>query len=84
MENKNITAVEWLEREIIKRFKRSVSHYTDSEWSFDMITKLSKQAKEMEKQQIINAYYYGNQDLNYKKGSADQYYKETFNKQKNE
>ena len=46
------TAVEWLEKELIKRFKRNQMHYTDSEWCFDMIKKLSEQAKEMEKQQI--------------------------------
>lgn len=43
------TAVEWFAKELIKRFKRSHIHYTDSEWSFDMIKKLSDQAKEMEK-----------------------------------
>jgi hypothetical protein len=48
-----MTAVEWLEKELIKRFKRSQLHYTDSEWCFDMIKKLSEQAKEIEKQQII-------------------------------
>jgi len=42
------TAVEWL---VIKRFKRSDIHYTNSEWCFDMIKKISEQAKEMEKQQ---------------------------------
>ena len=47
-------AVEWFAKELIKRFKRSQIHYTDSEWSFDMIKKLSEQAKEMEKQQGYN------------------------------
>jgi hypothetical protein len=49
------TAVGWLEKELIKRFNRSQMHYTNSEWCFDMIKKLSEQAKEMEKQQIIDA-----------------------------
>jgi hypothetical protein len=56
---KQKTSVEWLENELIKRFKRSKIHYTDSEWCFDMIKKLSKQAKELEKQQIIDAYRKG-------------------------
>lgn len=43
-----MAAVEWLEKELIKRFKRSQMHYTDSEWCFDMIKKLSEQAKELE------------------------------------
>jgi hypothetical protein len=37
-----------------------------------------EQAKEMEKEQITDAYYDGSQDLNYKIGSAEQYYNETF------
>ena len=53
------TAVEWLERELIKRFKRNQMHYTDSEWCFNMIKKLSEQAKEMEKQRIIDAHLDG-------------------------
>ena len=37
-----------------------------------------EQAKEMEKQQIINAWYNG--DTSSFRESAEQYYKETFNK----
>lgn len=48
LKEKNQTAIDWLEKELIKRFKRSNTHYTDSEWCFDMIKKLSQQAKEME------------------------------------
>jgi ABC-type enterochelin transport system ATPase subunit len=36
-----------------------------------------EQAKEMEKEQIINAYWDGNQDVGYKL-LAEQYYNETF------
>ncbi len=50
------TAVEFFEKELIKRFKRSDAHRTDSEWCFNMIKKVSKKAKEIEKQNIINAY----------------------------
>jgi hypothetical protein len=42
------TPVEWLEKELIKRFKRSNIHYTNSEWCFDMIKKLSEQAKKIQ------------------------------------
>ena len=38
------TAVEWLKKELIKRFNRSQTHYTDSEWCFDMI----KDAEDLE------------------------------------
>jgi hypothetical protein len=38
-----------------------------------------KQAKEMEKQQIIDACYFGSQDLPYEvKDKSEQYYNETF------
>lgn len=79
---KNIimTAVEWFEKEIIKRFKRANSNYTDSEWCFDMIKKISIQAKEMEKQQIIDAYADGRFSVvNKEIISYEQYYNETFN-----
>jgi hypothetical protein len=39
--------------------------------------KLIEQAKEMEKEQIKNAYWDGNQDVGYKL-LAEQYYNETF------
>jgi hypothetical protein len=70
------TAVKWLQKELIKRFKRSQLHYTDSEWCFDMIKKLSEQAKEMEKEQICNAYNFGQQIPPFE--YAEQYYNETF------
>ena len=76
------TAVEWLEKELIKRFNRSQMHYTNSEWCFDMIKKLSEQAKEMHKQEIENAFvecWKANMPDGYEcKLSAEQYYKETF------
>jgi hypothetical protein len=50
------TAVEWLKNELIKRFKRSQSHQTDSEWSFDMIKKVSEKANELFEQQIEKMY----------------------------
>ena len=65
------SAVEWLENEIQKK-------YVFNQDDFDML----KQAKEMEKQQIIDAYSeaYVNGLMN-DNLSAEQYYNETFNKQ---
>ena len=77
---KNSTAVEWLEKEIIKKFK-SNPHYSDSEWTFEMIKKLSHQAKEMEKQQIIDAFETDNmerKDWKIIKLYGEQYYNGTF------
>ena len=61
------TAVEWLRKELLKR---------DMDIS---IKDLFEQAKEMENEQIIDAYDKGefNQGCN---GDAEQYYNETFNK----
>lgn len=62
------TAVEWLEEKLIKaglQFTKGGSLVIE-------------QAKEMEKQQIIDAYKFGVQD-EYVIGS-EQYYKETFNR----
>jgi len=61
------TAVEWLRQELLKR---------DMDIS---IKDLFEQAKEMENEQIIDAYDKGefNQGCN---GDAEQYYNETFNK----
>ena len=61
------TAVEWL---VIQLH----THWGNEDVSFE---KLLEQAKEMEKQQIVDAYDKGefNQGCN---GDAEQYYKETF------
>jgi hypothetical protein len=79
------TSVKWLEKELIKRFKRSQIHYTNSEWCFDMIKKLSEQAKEKEKHQIMKAYDMGNQNQydkinikDYININEEQYYNEIF------
>jgi 3-methyladenine DNA glycosylase AlkD len=60
----NKTAVEWL-------LEKLTETHTNDEWK-----KIIKQAKEMEKQQIIEAYKYGNQSDVYFK--PEQYYNETF------
>jgi hypothetical protein len=72
--NKSITAVEWYFKQM-----QSKEHFTEDE--FDNI---HEQAKEMEKQQIIDAWTdakycntIGN-EINYEDG--EQYYNETFKK----
>ena len=72
MSNKQQTAVEWLEQEFEKRLPLGVG---------DVLIDLIKQAKEMEKQQIMKAVYDSmgtNLDPNI--GRAEIYYNETFNK----
>ena len=63
------TAVEFLEQELDKNFE-----IRGNSFLFD---KILKQSKEMEKEQIKNAYNEGefNQGCN---GDAEQYYNETF------
>lgn len=63
-----MTAVEWLENEMQKT-------YIFNQNDFDMF----KQAKELEKQQIIDAYRDSRYSL-ISKEDAEQYYNETFNK----
>jgi hypothetical protein len=60
------TAVEWLWQMLIE------GNYIND------IEELKEKAKQMEKEQITDSYYEGSQDLNYKIGSAEQYYNETF------
>jgi hypothetical protein len=65
------TAVEWLYQEIVKKSVNDPSHN---------VLKIYKQAKEMEKQQIENAYWDGGQDVPLIESRCEQYYNETFNK----
>jgi hypothetical protein len=70
------TAVEWLE----EKFKNSHANFIN--WSLENF----EQAKEMEKQQVIDAYDLGNlSDMQYPDPktvieNGEQYYNETFNK----
>ena len=67
MENKTITAVEWL----IKEFRKN---------RIVIPMQIEQQAKEMEKQQIINCY---NQSWHFRDKpyeTAEKYYNETFGK----
>jgi hypothetical protein len=67
------TAVEWQHIELSK-FLYGKSEFTDAN---DILIK----AKEMEKQQIIDAYEDGNYDCGMGRSESEQYYNETFNQQ---
>ena len=87
MENdKKVTAVEWLGNEITNRITRRNPHDTIIIQTLgESLIELIEQAKEMEKQQIIDSYENGNTDgqiyaltrkINIQNG--EQYYNETF------
>jgi hypothetical protein len=68
------TAVEWLVEEMLKQ------GYFDGNkpLTYTNLDHLQQQAKEMEKQQIIDAYWEGCSNWDNDK-EAEQYYKETYN-----
>ena len=69
--NKIMTAVEWLENEFTK-----TNYLTENEFYMKF-----QQAKEMEKEQIIDAYVEGGRKgFNEFADDYEQYYEETFNK----
>jgi hypothetical protein len=72
------TAVEWLAEQML---------YIDNEYDMKLICKnqyqskrrdIIEQAKEMEKQQIVDAYWDGGQDIPLTENRCEQYYNETF------
>jgi len=65
------TAVEWLESKLTE-----LSH--QYELPEDDIDELLEQAKQMEKEQIIDAYWDGGQDVPIHVSTCEKYYKETF------
>ena len=64
------TAVEWLANELYEKF--------EMKGDGALFNDLVKQAKEMEKQQIIDAYKDGNYDNGMGRCEEEQYYNETF------
>jgi fatty acid/phospholipid biosynthesis enzyme len=76
MENKKETAVEWLE-DIIKGS-------IQDKLVIAVLTPIFQQAKEMEKDQVVNAYLMGVSDEGIKsihtKANAEEFYKETYEK----
>lgn len=74
-----MTAVEWLEVQINERIvKRSPHDTIIIQTQGEVLEELFIQAKEMEKQQIIDAYNNGQQIPPFE--YAEQYYNETFKK----
>ena len=63
------TSLEWLENK----------WSNEKEWSWEKIQNWFEQAKEMHKQEIIDAYDKGEFDCGCN-GTSEQYYNETFNK----
>jgi hypothetical protein len=73
MENKQ-TAVEWLENSLAKTLKRIVENRDGV-----LLETLFEQAKQMEKEQIINAFIDGEHQQGFEL-EAEQYYNKTYNK----
>jgi hypothetical protein len=73
MSNKKQTAVEWLKKQL-------EDYGSPSNLSLDWNTldELCQQAKEMEKDQIKDAYFNGSEDLNFRKRSPTKYFNETY------
>lgn len=80
MENKKQTAVEWLvnelEKEAITDYTFAKSHKVIT-LDVYMFNKLFEQAKQMEKEQIINAHIDGYESIS---GQSENYYNETYGK----
>jgi hypothetical protein len=66
---KKVTAVEWLEQQLNRIGLNS-----------DLIGHLTKEAKEMEKQQIIDSHLDGQSLVSCKDEYAEQYYNQTYKK----
>jgi hypothetical protein len=73
MSNKQQTGVDWLYEELLAQFHLQI----DSFIAHELKGKLN-QAKEMEKEQIIDAYAQGFIESESMDKGAEQYYKETY------
>lgn len=85
MENKTMTAVEWFFQQLTTVDYNCINKtflQNDNSLSGHNIRKLFQEAKEMEEQQIINAF-----DTGHRSGAwnflGDEYYEETFKKENN-
>lgn len=82
--NKQQTAVEWLEKQLLKNGYVNKGYHSQD--SLNHLENLFLQAKEMEKEQIIDSYSDGRSDQQsdipskFYNRMAEQYYNETFNK----
>ena len=68
-----MTAVEWLEEELKANLKKVIL-----EGDSELMESLFEQAKEMEKEQIKNAFTNGDCNGTFETINAEQYYNETF------
>ena len=68
----NLTAVEWLVEQI--KSDQNQKSLSASEWM-----QVINQAKQMEKEQILDAYYKGGEDTPLTDKECEQYYNETYN-----
>ena len=88
MEKNNMTAVEWLEEQLLLHTKIENSKYVQQEiidvamWQFN---KYLKQAKQMEKEQIIDAWMAGDNDGSLEpklmEGIAGEYYDDMYSQE---
>jgi hypothetical protein len=72
------TAVEWLDEQLQIMDSKSYNNLIQIEMGRDNYREIIQQAKEMEKEQIINALMTSEVELLAWGISAEQYYKETF------
>jgi succinate dehydrogenase/fumarate reductase-like Fe-S protein len=72
MSNDKQTAVEWL----VKELNQKIDFIPLEKW--DMIRDIIQQAKEMEKEQIEEAYKYARAHWSREDGNAERYYNETY------
>jgi hypothetical protein len=75
MENKQ-TAVEWLEEQFIWMIEDGVDWFD----AFHSVMSKLEQAKQMEKEQIKEAFKYGEMPVLFINFNAEQYYNKTYNK----
>ncbi|CAB4148816.1 hypothetical protein UFOVP531_26 [uncultured Caudovirales phage] len=69
-----MTAVEWLEQEIFRRYK-----FTFQQLNCGPLEEAIQQAKEIEKQQIENAFNNGYYQETIGYNASEEYYNKTFN-----
>ena len=77
MRGKQQTAVEWLKKEL-----ETYGSSFQLQLSWELLDELINQAKELEKEQIMDTFVEGMRCQNFdpNKGRAEIYYKQTFNK----
>ena len=72
------TAVEWLEKELLKNGYVNKGYHNQD--SLNHLENLFEQAKEMEKEQTIEAFKHGKLPPLFLNFDAEQYYNETYGK----